>query len=123
MDADTRQALTLIRAAITVLLDQEGQDRQMVAEMADQMLADLLNGADQGINYYIGRYCDVIDSSVDVDEIALEIGRQITLWDTEDRIDAAKAAHSSRIVITSHCGDCGAGFTSDADADAHVCPS
>ena len=46
MDETTRQALTTIRAAVNVLLDKENQDRQLVASMADQMLADLLADAD-----------------------------------------------------------------------------
>jgi hypothetical protein len=82
MDDDTRQALTMIRAAINVLLNQEGQDRQLVADMADTMLADLLNDDDQPLERYILRYCDVIDSPSDASAIGLEIDRQITEWET-----------------------------------------
>lgn len=85
MDETTRQALTAIRAAINVLGDYDlhsGQDADMVCEMADKMLADLLDGQDQTMNHYIGRYCTVADGPADVDEIVLEIDRQITDWET-----------------------------------------
>ena len=85
MDNDTRQALTTIRAAITVLLGKEGQDRQLIADMADTMLADLLADDDQPLERYILRYCDVIDGPADAGEIMLEIDRQITDWESEAR--------------------------------------
>lgn len=86
MDEDTRQALLVIRAAVSVLSDADlhsGQDLSMVTEMADVMLADLLAGGEtQTLDHYIGRYCTLLDGPDDIAEIVIEISQQITEWET-----------------------------------------
>lgn len=71
---DSRSQLVLIWLAVDHLLDLEGQDRQMVAEMSQDMLNDVITAGELGpLAGYVARYCDVIDSRADAERIAAAI--------------------------------------------------
>jgi len=54
---DERSEIRKIRATLNVLADEEGNDRQMLLEMAEDMLTDLETGDSLvSLDYYIRRY-------------------------------------------------------------------
>lgn len=68
------QQLKTIQAAITVMADLVGQNHTLVLEMAQRMLADLLDhGELQMLDAYVRRYCDVIDDPEGAAPIVAEI--------------------------------------------------
>ena len=69
-------ALELIRAAVDYLTteDFEGQDKGLLIEMSQAMLADLIETDGLApLAEYIGRYCSVISGPDDAERIAAEI--------------------------------------------------
>lgn len=62
-DPATRAQLSLIWLAVDHLMSFESQDRQMVAEMSQDMLNDVItDGELKPLAGYVARYCTVIDS-------------------------------------------------------------
>jgi hypothetical protein len=74
MDDVTRTQLGRIYAAVEYLTDLEGQDRTMVIEMSQAMLTDLIGRGELApMVDYIARYCDVISSRAEAEELAANI--------------------------------------------------
>jgi len=74
MDAQTRNEIRKMKTTISALMNLEGQDRQLVAEMAEDMLTDLETGDTLvELSYYVRRYCNVIDGSEEVRPIVSKI--------------------------------------------------
>lgn len=66
--------LSRIYAAIDYMTNLDGQDHGLVIEMSQAMLNDLLEGRDLApMVEYVKRFCDVIDSADDAEQIAADI--------------------------------------------------
>jgi hypothetical protein len=66
--------LSRVYAAVDYLSGLEGQDTALTSEMSQAMLNDLIeHGQLNPMNTYIRRYCDVVDSPEEADEIAADI--------------------------------------------------
>lgn len=73
-DQPVTTQLMRIYAAVDYLSDLEGQDRSLVVEMSQAMLNDVIEGRDLApMIDYIARYCDVIDSRAEAEQIAANI--------------------------------------------------
>jgi hypothetical protein len=74
MDEATRTQLARIYAAVEYLTELEGQDRTLVIEMSQDMLNDLIGRGELApMADYIARYCDVISSRAEAEELAANI--------------------------------------------------
>lgn len=74
MDDATRSQLQRVWNAAEYMAGLENQDRDMVVEMTQDMLADVIEtGRLRPTADYVGRYCDVIDGPDDVDAHAVAI--------------------------------------------------
>ena len=72
--AQTRNEIRKMKTTISALMNLEGQDRQLVAEMAEDMLTDLETGDTLvELSYYVRRYCSVIDGSEEARQIVSQI--------------------------------------------------
>ena len=75
----TDDMIRTVQASITVLADLEGQDHTLVLEMAQRMLADILDPDRRELlplSKYVRHYCDVIDGPDDADPIVADIERE-----------------------------------------------
>lgn len=66
--------LSRILATVDRLQELEGQDRGLLIEMSQAMLADVAEGRGlRPVADYVRHYCDVIDSAADANRIAAGI--------------------------------------------------
>jgi hypothetical protein len=71
---DMTASLNRIYAAVDHLANLEGQDTMLTLDMSQAMINDLINdGQLADMATYIRRYCDVLDSPAEADEIAADI--------------------------------------------------
>jgi hypothetical protein len=65
------EQLRRMYSAVEFLANIESQDRTLTLEMSQQMLLDIMeNGELRPMVEYIKRFCDVIDSADDAEEMA-----------------------------------------------------
>lgn len=66
--------LNRIYQAVDYMTNLDGQDHTLVIEMSQAMLNDLLEGRDLApMVEYVRRFCDVLDSPEDAEQIAADI--------------------------------------------------
>jgi hypothetical protein len=81
--ASVAAQVRLVRAAVEHLIGLEGQDRDLVIEMSQAMLADVTGGGLQPLAGYVGHYCDVAAGPEEAARIAAEIEAQPGSEDSE----------------------------------------
>jgi transcription initiation factor TFIIIB Brf1 subunit/transcription initiation factor TFIIB len=70
----TTAQLNQIYWAVDYIADLEDQDQTLVIEMAQAMLNDLIEGHDlKPMIDYVKRYCDVIGSAEEAEQLAADI--------------------------------------------------
>lgn len=68
------EQLNRIYQAIDYMTNLDGQDHSLVIEMSQAMLNDIIEGRDlRPMVEYVKRFCDVIDSAEDAEQIAADI--------------------------------------------------
>lgn len=73
-DGTTPTQLNRIYQAVDYMTNLDGQDRTMVIEMSQAMLNDLIEGRGLApMVEYVKRFCDVLDSAGDAEQIAADI--------------------------------------------------
>lgn len=66
--------LGLVRAAVDHMLDLDDQSKHLTAEMSQAMIGDLIqDGELKPLATYLARYCDVIGSQAEAEQLAEEI--------------------------------------------------
>lgn len=66
--------LNRVYAAVEYFANLEGQDPVLTIEMSQAMLGDVIEGRELApMIEYVKRYCDVVDSPADAEQIAADI--------------------------------------------------
>lgn len=77
-DTTVHAQLATVRATVDHLTGFEGQGRSLVVDMVQEMLAHIADGGGLApVKAYVGRYCDVIASDAEAEEIAAEIESEL----------------------------------------------